>query len=122
QSGLPPLRHRVDQHFGVAPGDEATAECLQFTPQFAIVVDLPIEGSYITPSRVAHRLGAIRPYIDNREAAVPERNVTLGWFPESGAVRSASLLKINQTADDLGLNRTRLRIDGQDSSNATHAK
>src|SRR6185437_8342176 len=77
------------QYFRVAAAAKARAMRAQLGAQSPVVIDLAVVGDREAPARGAHRLGAERRQIDDREAAVAERHRRLRIQPESLVVRPA---------------------------------
>ena len=71
----------MQQDLGVGLASENVALCLETAAQFAIVVNLAVEGDDQLAVGADHRLGAGVGEIDDREPPVPEADAAIGDDP-----------------------------------------
>ena len=98
--GLSPVSNGIDKHLGVAVGEEHAAELFEFVTQRTVIVDFAIEGDRPAAGRIRHRLGPVRPGIDDGKAPVAKRHPPIGGRPEALAVRASAPLQLVQTRND----------------------
>ena len=82
----PPRLDRREQGLGVAGAAEAYAAVLEVAPQLAEIVDLAVAGEHVAAARRDHRLAPGGGQIDDRKAAVAERDAGRGIPPDAGVV------------------------------------
>ncbi len=76
----------LEEHLGVAVGEEAVAVPGQLLPQFLVVVDAAVPGDGQAEVRIDHRLGARFGQVDDLQATVAESHSALR--PHARRVRS----------------------------------
>src|SRR5436305_6374507 len=118
---LTPKRIRLQQDFRIRMADERTAILLQFTSDFAEVVDLAVIDDPITSFQIVHGLVPQRGKIENRKPAVsqPDFDRKIGVAEQDGArvvwaaVGQRDCTSFDKTVSDAGLMR-------DNSENSTH--
>ncbi len=73
-----PVRIGVEHDLGVGVGSKGAPLSLQLEPQLAVVVELAVVGDDVVAGGIDHRLVALGPRIDDREAAIGEPDRPVG--------------------------------------------
>ena len=120
--GQAPLVDRFDQHLGVAVAGELATEPAQLVGDGVRVVDLAVVRDHVATRRRAHRLGAVLGEVDDREAAMPERDAGRGVDPGGAGVRSAVREGQRHRDDHVGQLLDRRTVECQHPRNAAHER
>ena len=92
-----PVVVALEQHLGVAGGEEAVAVADQVLPQFLVVVDAAVPGDGQPELRIDHRLGARLGQIDDLQATMTERDPALR--PHARPVRTPGRHRLGHGRD-----------------------
>ena len=116
------LEH-VAEDLGVAHGAEHMALALEFGAQRTVVVDLAVEDDLHRAVLVRHRLPPLGPQVDDREAAVRERNHAVVRGPGRAVIGAAVHHRVahrGRKARDLVAAKAESGVD--DACDAAHVK
>src|SRR5438046_4199098 len=76
---------------------------LEFFTQFEVVVYLAIECEDVPPASGVHRLVAGRRDVNDRKAAMTERDAGLPVYPDISIIRAAVFERVGHCSQSLGL-------------------